>query len=393
MILYGSELVKKIRTDFDNAKNRIWIMVPFIGHWTAVKKIMGTKWINNSKLDMKIITDTRNDGFIDAVTIKQFLYKAEVNTLPGLHAKVYIIDNSIYITSANLTGTAFSKRYEICEHYNISDDNHDIITVFKDWWKRSRAVPLNWQPSKNITGPADGDFGNAAQLTKLWNLPEGKVTVRNFKDYQDNISFYNNLLKIYKSDRKRLLPKLTEYHELDAFLNFLFHEHKNIPSFKYLKEKDYRKLNDAQRIMEVKKYKSDFKVWLKDHSTYQNYREKGILIVQKKLSPKNIDKLDSDSLREVVGTLHSMKSLALNKARFLNPKNNDLKVIINSFTILLHDTKAIEERMEICNDNLRFFGKSSIKELVSWYYPNDFPTMNRNTSSGLKFLGYDIKIY
>lgn len=393
MILYGSELVKKIRTDFDNAKNRIWIMVPFIGNWTAVKRIMGTKWINNSKLDMKIITDTRNDGFIDAGTIKQFLYKAEVKTLPGLHAKVYIIDNYIYITSANLTGTAFSKRYEICEYYKINNDNHDIITVFKDWWQKSRAVPLNWQPSKNETKPADGDFGNAAQLTKLWNLPEGQVTVKNFKDYQDNILFYNNLLKIYNSDRKRLLPILTEYHELDAFLNFLFHEHKNIPSFKYLKEKGYRKLNDAQRNMEVKKYKSDFKGWLKDHSTYQDYREKGILTVQKKLSQKNIDKLDRDSLREIVGTLHSMKSLALNKARFLNPKNNDLKVIINSFTILLHDTKAIEERMEICNDNLRFFGKSSIKELVSWYYPNDFPTMNRNTSSGLKFLGYDIKTY
>jgi hypothetical protein len=60
------------------------IIVPFIGDWTSVKKIMGTKWISNNNLDMKILTDIRNDGFISPQTIMQFLLKAEVKILPGL---------------------------------------------------------------------------------------------------------------------------------------------------------------------------------------------------------------------------------------------------------------------------------------------------------------------
>ena len=53
----------------------------------------------------------------------------------------------------------------------------------------------------------------------------------------------------------RLLPKLTKYHELDAFLNYLFHEDEDKPSHDYL-EKQFRKLTDNQRLLEVKKYKS-----------------------------------------------------------------------------------------------------------------------------------------
>ena len=131
MILYGNNLVNRIRTEFDNATNRIWIAVPFIGEWTVVKKIMGTKWITNKNLDLKILTDIRNDTFINPETIKQFLHKGEVKTLSGLHAKIYIIDNAVFITSANLTGTAFSKRYEICEYFQIKG-KHEILNVFNE---------------------------------------------------------------------------------------------------------------------------------------------------------------------------------------------------------------------------------------------------------------------
>ena len=54
---------------------------------------MGTKWITDSRLNIKIITDIENEGFINSETIKQFLHRASVKTLPGLHAKIYIIDN------------------------------------------------------------------------------------------------------------------------------------------------------------------------------------------------------------------------------------------------------------------------------------------------------------
>ena len=391
MIIYGTNLINKIRAEFDNATNRIWIVVPFIGEWTSVKKIMGTKWISNINLNMKIITDIRNEDFINAETIKQFLHKGEVKTLTGVHAKIYIIDNAVFITSANLTGTAFSKRYEICEYSKITDD-HDILKVFNDWWLKSKKVNSDWQPSKNITKQLDNDAGNINGLKKLWNLPEGSIKVRNFKDYQDNLLSYSDLLKIYNSDKEKLLPKLTNYHELDAFLNYLFHENEHKPSSIYINEK-YRKLTKVEQITEIKKYKAKFKEWLKSNPNYVSYRQGIIDLMQSELNNKNIVKLDRKSLEKIITSLHTMKSLPLNKARFLNVKNNDLHTIKNSFNILLHDNKSIEERMEICNENLNYFGKSSIRELVSWYYPDQFPIINRNTNSGLKFLGYNIKTY
>ncbi|MHC1773829.1 MAG: phospholipase D-like domain-containing protein [Lentimicrobium sp.] len=392
MIIYGTNLINKIRTEFDKATNRIWIAVPFIGEWSAVKKIMGTKWIGDNNLKMKILTDIRNDDFINPETIKQFLHKGEVKTLPGLHAKIYIIDNSVFITSANLTGTAFSKRYEICEYFTITD-KHDILDVFNEWWGKSKNVDINWQPTKNKDARlSDNDAGNTFGLEKLWNLPESSITVRNFKDYQDNILLYNHFLKIYNSDGDRLLPKLTKYHELDAILNYLFHEDANTPSHEYL-EKQYRKLTDNQRILEIRRYKTKFKKWLKTKPTFEDYRNKRILLVQNKLDTKNIFQLDANSLTEVVDTLHTMNSHALNRFKFLNPGNNKLETVRDSFNILLHDSRPIEERMELCNMSLKSFGKSSIRELVSWYYPDKYPIMNRNSNCGLKFFGYDIDTY
>ena len=391
MILYGTNLINKIRSDFDNATKRIWIVVPFIGEWNSVKKIMGTKWISNNNLEMKIITDIRNEDFINTETIKQFLHKGEVKTLSGVHAKIYIIDNDVFITSANLTGTAFSKRYEICEYYKITD-KHDILKVFNDWWLKSKKVNSDWQPSKNKTKKSDNDAGNINGLKKLWDLPEGSIKVQNFKDYQDNLLSYNHLLKIYNSDKERLLPKLTNYHELDAFLNYLFHENEHKPSSIYINEQ-YRKLSITRQNSEVKKYKAKFKKWLRNNPNYVSYRKGIIDLIQLELNKKNILKLDRNVLEKITASLHTMKSLPLNKFRFLNVQNNDLNTIQNSFNILLHDNKLIEERMEICNENLNYFGKSSIRELVSWYYPDQYPIINRNTNSGLKFLGYDIKTY
>ena len=392
MILYGTNLIKKIRSEFDSATNRIWIVVPFIGDWTAVKKIMGTKWISDNNLDLKIITDIRNDDFINPETIKQFLHKGKVKTLPGLHAKIYIIDNSIFITSANLTGTAFSKRYEICEHFTIHD-KHDILNVFNDWWNISKNVASDWQPSKDKNDrQSDNDAGNTTGLKKLWDLPESSVKVRNFKDYQDYIVLYNHFLKIYNSDKDRLLPKHTIYHELDAFLNYLFHEDENKPSHEYL-ENPFRKLTDNQRTLEIRKYKAKYKKWLKLKPTFEDYRKDRILLVQNKLDKKNIVHLDDKSLIEVVDSLHTMNSHALNRHRFLNTRNNKLATVIDSLTILLHDSRPIEERMELCNISLKYFGKSSIRELVSWFYPDKYPIMNRNSNSGLRFFGYNIDTY
>jgi hypothetical protein len=390
MILYGDNLIQKIRNEFDKATKRIWTVVPFIGNWNAVKKIMGTKWITNDQIDIRLITDIKNEGFINSETIKQFLHKGEARTLDGLHAKIYIIDDVVFITSANLTETAFTKRYEICKFLSISS-NDDIISVFNNWWKKSKKIDKTWQPRKKDK-KRDAEEGSTSGLKKLWNLPKETIKIKNFKDYQDNILLYNDFKSIYESSGKRLLPSLTIYHEVDAFLNFLFHEHKDRPSHKYMKQ-SFRELRDSERISEVKKYKNEFQVWLQNNQDNETYRKNRITLVQNKLDKNKISGLSRNDLEDIVFALHTMNSHALNRHRFLNPQNNDLEDIKEAFQILLHGNQVIEERMEICDTKLNWFSKSSISELVSWFYPNDYPIMNGNSNCGLKFFGYDINTY
>lgn len=392
MILYGNELIKKIRSEFENAKSRIWIAVPFIGSWNEVKKIMGTRWIHDLNIHMRILTDIRNEGFINPLTIKQFLHRSEVKTLSGLHAKIYIIDNSVFITSANLTGTAFSKRYEICYYTKLSETS-DLNDLFENWWDLAKVVSVDWEPEiLPKTKNSEKEAGNFKGLKRLWKLPDSSVKIRNFNDYQDYITIYNHFKSLYFSDSQRLLPNLTEYHEMDAFLNYLFHEDENKPSHSYLEE-PHRKLNNQERIREIKKYKNRYKKWISKNPKFEEYRKKWISTVQSNLSKSSIDDLDTKNLEEVASSLHTMNSHALNKHRFLNPQNNDIDMIIDSFKILIHGEKTIEERMEICNKNLKYFGKSSIRELVSWYYPDKYPIVNRNSNSGLKYFGYEIDVY
>ena len=79
---------------------------------------------------------------------------------------------------------------------------------------------------------------------------------------------------------------------------------------------------------------------------------------------------------------------------FLNPENNTLDTIREAWKSLLHDSELpIEERMEACNQKLFRFGKSAIQELISFYEPDEYPVMNRNANSGMRFFGYEIKTY
>jgi hypothetical protein len=115
--------------------------------------------------------------------------------------------------------------------------------------------------------------------------------------------------------------------------------------------------------------------------------------IQELLSEDSIDALTRAQVKEVVDFINSMNSLPLNKSMFLNPDNNSLGTIREAWKSLLHDDGPIEERMEACNQKLFRFGKSAIQELISFYKPDEYPMMNRNANSGMRYFGYEIKKY
>ncbi len=64
-------------------------------------------------LDLRVITDTTDPRNANRGTLLHFVDRGTVKSIPGIHAKVYIFDSRVLLTSANLTETAFTKRREI----------------------------------------------------------------------------------------------------------------------------------------------------------------------------------------------------------------------------------------------------------------------------------------
>lgn len=392
MILSEQKLGIELRKAFDNAKSRIWIAVPFIGSWNLVERITGISWVAKRNIDFRLLTDVNNEHFIDSKTYQKFKQQAELKTLEGLHAKIYIIDNFILLTSANLTGTAFSKRYEI----GITLDNdQEVVKIFLNWWDIAKPIDKDWLPSRSDNGSKneEPEANNISKLKKRWELPKSPQTGNDFKEYFNTLSYYNNFTSLYESHAERLLIDLPIYQEVDSFLNYLFHEHPDKPSNEFL-EKEHRQLTEKGRISELKKYFTQYKIWLAKHPTFENHRFENIKTIQFKLSESRIDKLKEKDIEIVINCLHCMNSLALNRVKFLNPQNNTKDFIIKNWKDLLHnDGIDLPIRMQTCKNNLYSFGKSSICELLAWYYPDQYPIINRNSNSGMKFFGYDIETY
>ena len=69
---------------------------------------------------------------------------------------------------------------------------------------------------------------------------------------------------------------------------------------------------------------------------YEDYRRQRVKLVQEKLEKNRIPLLTKTDIREIADALHTMNSHRLNHYRFLNPQNNTLEDIKNSFKELLH---------------------------------------------------------
>lgn len=170
-ILYGLDLVNQLRKHADNIKERLWIAVPYIGEFDSVQRIIGRTWLENYSLSVRLLTDICEFNNFNTETIKAFYKIGKIKHLLGLHAKIFIFDNYCLITSANLTNTAFSKRYEI--GIFLDEDNSErTISVFENWWKKSDDVTLD-----NLRIFSNKKFNSTeesigSKFPTIWNLPE-----------------------------------------------------------------------------------------------------------------------------------------------------------------------------------------------------------------------------
>lgn len=169
MVLFDERMVKTLRDHCDSAQKRIWIASPFIGHLNDIERILGIQWKINKRLDCKILTDV-DTGFILEDTFSAFKSAGmKIKSLLSLHAKIYIIDDWCLITSANLTGTAFSMRYEVGED---SSDVGDVEKLFLTWWNLAECREVEELPKKQHTSLIEYQVGDSFSYKKHNELPD-----------------------------------------------------------------------------------------------------------------------------------------------------------------------------------------------------------------------------
>lgn len=381
MILYQQNLVNVLRQKCDRASTRIWIASPFIGGINDIKKVIGGNWMR-SFIDFKVLTDN-DEGFIKLDTFNEFVqHNAEIRSLYSLHAKIYLIDNWCLITSANLTGTAFSRRYEVG---TVVEDIDSIEKLFMQWW--NLAIPITTIHKEN--GPQLVEYHDGKTFPKLCNLPpylshqsDSAYYLAACDQYSDFATFYK---KVTGRNQDMENDGYTLFQEVDYFFNYLYHDHPLTPSNKVIQK---RALTEKEREKEVRKYFKQLETYYL--SNKQSWRLQRTHLIKNKLSPNNIKNINWNDISEVVKCFHCYSSYPLNRTKFLNPANNSIEIIIKKWDYLLHTGDITPDKITDVKGSLRFFGTSAIQELIGWYYPDKYPLMNTNSDCGMRFFGYGI---
>lgn len=378
-LLTEQQQIDVIRNKCDNAKRRIWIASPYIGKLKDVQKIIGGKWLLPS-VDCRILTDV-DFGFIRKDTFDEFIgNQVKIKSLNSLHAKIYLVDDWCLVTSANLTGTAFFCRYEMGFASNITEE---VERTFLRWWEKAIEVKvLTKEPPKGIIDYQDGKtFKKKFKALKYVSGEQDK--------YEALCEKYFEFAHLYESitgrNHKMVKDGFTLLQEVDYFFNFLYHDHPKTPSHG---QETPRSISDEQRNKEIKKYFTE----MCNYYTHepQSWRLDRTKIVRNNLKKDKIHNLDWNQVEEVVDCLHCLQSYAFQKKKFLRPQNNKLKDIKDCWFQLLHTGKVDYVKINMVNKRLKFFGPSSIYELIGWFNPDKYPLMNKNSDCGMRFFGYPI---
>lgn len=388
-MLYGEELVNTLRQMSEGAQRRLWVYTPFLGSWASVKRILGDDWRLKWAVQVRLLTDIRNKGWIDPETYTEFKKRGEVATLPGLHAKIYVADDHVMITSANLTQTAFQKRYEagIVRKCTAADELYLAYL-----WNSSRTIPSSWKPRKHKwTG--DRDEQGSGGLGAKWNLPDSPRRTGD-ASYDNRLAAFADFRGLYLKYVKRVWPRSPVYFEIDSFLNYLFHEHPNTPAQVY-RYGGRARVSHATRVARLKRYHALYRSWVDttdadDHGHREEYHRK----LRRILGPSKIQTATWKDIEGALSHVWALQGNPLNKAKFFNrgtETNNRLPDVRNAFRVLFDDSQGpMSSRFRYCREQLVGFGPGAVGELIGYYYPDQFPIANNNSLSGLRFFGYAV---
>ncbi len=116
--------------------------------------------------------------------------------------------------------------------------------------------------------------------------------------------------------------------------------------------------------------------------------------IQSLLSKKNISKLTIKQAMKVYSSFHATRSIMQRfdvDNDFLT--ENSINDIRRTFKYILYSKEAIQFRIHnSISKNSKYklvqFGASCVQELISWFYPNEYPIRNNKADNAIKLLGY-----
>jgi PLD-like domain len=357
---------------------------------------MGNRWLTKSSMTVRMLTDLSNQSCKDPRSIRLFSDVGQVRSLEGMHAKIYVIDDDVLVTSANLTDTAFSARYEIGQWLS-EEAAETTIRLFLHWWDNlsSPLLPKWFNQSRSKRAPEDEPYGTG--LPKKWRLgkdpgnPLAQTHVPgDYGDYRSFWSSYKELATAYGA-LQRVWPNAPLFLEVDCFLNYLFHEAPGTPSQPY-KDLAPQNLNAKERHTLLRLWATKFKNWplaIKQEAKRVN----SMKVIQSILTKQRLSHLDWTTVETLVDHMHSLYSNALARKKFLNPKNNKLSTISKAWLAIVEPGELPVESILQQVSKPFGFGRSSTQELLGWSNPLQYPIRNANTNAGMRYFGYSVKKY
>lgn len=380
IILSGQHLVNALREHCDQAKERIWIASPYIGNFKDVQKIIGGNWMR-SHIDFRVLTDVES-GFIRHDTYTGFMASphTEIRSLFNLHAKIYLIDDWCLLTSANLTGMAFSARHEVGQVVSAPEQ---VVKLFDQWWKKAQAV-------SSVPKSLPKSLADREDLPKpkgLYNLPQytSGASDQFFKKCDQFKEFASLYESVTGRNQQMVDDGFTLYEEVDYFFYYLYSNYPDKPSKEYKERK--RSLTSGEvkqekilRYFELMSmsYAPEEEHWRLD----RRKRIRKILPFKAGSSPRK------EEIEKVLDCLHCLRSYPINITRILN--NNNPRSIARAWNRLIQAPSINSQLIKEVIGKIKYFGMSSACELIGWYYYDTYPKINRVSESGMRFFGFDI---
>ena len=375
-ILSGQSLVDTLREHCDQATKRIWIASPYIGTFKDVQKIIGGNWMR-SHIEFRVLTDIES-GFIRHDTYTGFIASpnTKIRSLFNLHAKIYLIDDWCLLTSANLTGMAFSARHEVGQ---VVSGLEQVVKLFDQWWKQAQVVSS--VPKSLPKSLADRE--DLPKPKRLYKLPQytsgaGDQFLKKCDQFKEFASLYES---VTGRNQQMVREGFSLYEEVDYFFNYLYHDHLDKPSKEYTKGE--RSLTSREVKQEIRRY---FKIMSYEPGSGMWRLERRDRIQE--ILPFEIQSPKKKEIREVLDCLHCLHSYGWNKPNIL--AENDPRTIAKAWNRLIQAPSINSQLIEEVIGEIKHFGMSSACELIAWYYPEKYPMINRNSESGMRFFGYTI---